>query len=73
MANSFTVPRPLLHEAIRKSMVFHTPMYMGVAEGGGLRLQSDHPHLLLKVLCFHSPNGVLRSRRGGLLRPSACP
>ena len=74
MANSFhsASPTPPRHDP--KSMVFHTPMYVGMAEGGaegGLHLLSDHRHVGLKVLCFHSPIGALRSRRGGLLRPSA--
>ena len=74
MANSFHGASPTPPRGDPKSIVFHTPMYMGMAEGGrrgGLRLLSDHPHVGLKVLCFHSPIGALRSRMGGLLRPSA--
>ena len=75
MANSFHSASSTPPRGDPKNIVFHTPTHMGMVEGGrrgGLHLLSDHPHVGLKVLCFHSPIGALRSRRGGLLRPSAC-
>ena len=75
MANSFHSASSTPPRGGPKTVVFHTPMHMGMVEGerrGGLHLLSDRPHVGLKVLCFHNPIGALRSRRGGLLRHSAC-
>ena len=71
MANSFHSASSTPPRGDPKSIVL---THIGMVEGGrrgGLHLLSDHPHVGLKVLCFHSPIGALRSRRGGLLRPSA--